>query len=532
MANVRQLKDHGAPIFPITHVSLVKGMEYRALMDATYAWDGTGAPDVSKIPAGVVVTYNGTDYTGTLVASASTTGRFYLVPSTTVQGEWDRYMTDGTGSSYAWKAAGNTSIPSPAVVDNETTDDPTKPHSAAGGKRLKDQLGELEAKVDDFDKEISIDLTEDQDDDIEVETNAGDYVAHIDGDGVHSKDYFIQATKTGTRKSITDELAKLEDVEKGGYYGDEEIIITDDNNVVKFGVGADGPFTEGRKPLLPFDKRADRTYKEGASTDTPLASIKESMGLLPMFENWGFIGDSLSSGFINVPNVGGVSPLVDTTETIGRNIYPISWGQLICKMCGSKGANYSVGGATTRSWLSYFGGMTPANVGYSDGAKGADFSVKRDVYTIMLATNDAGQGNIPVGDISTDVDLQDYHNNADTYAGNYARIISMIKELVHSAKVFCIIPYKSWSVNAEQGGYNDVVRQLVTMFDKTYLVDLYTYGGNLDSDYLYASHSTTQGCIYTAYVIANYIDYIIRKNPQDFIFQGCVSRLANDNGNY
>lgn len=156
MANVRQLKDHGAPIFPITHVSLVKGMEYRALMDATYAWDGTGAPDVSKIPAGVVVTYNGTDYTGTLVASASTTGRFYLVPSTTVQGEWDRYMTDGSGSSYAWKAAGNTSIPSPAVVDNETTDDPTKPHSAAGGKRLKDQLGELEAEVGgNFTKDIT-----------------------------------------------------------------------------------------------------------------------------------------------------------------------------------------------------------------------------------------------------------------------------------------------------------------------------------------------------------------------------------------
>ena len=396
----------------------------------------------------------------------------------------------------------------------------------------KEEVEGLEAEVDNFGKEISIDLTEAQDDDIEVDTNDDDYVAHIDGDGVHSKDFFVQETKTGARKSITDDLSKLDDVEKGTYYGDEEILITDDNNVVKFGVGADGPFTEGRKPLLPFDKRADGTYKEGASTDQPLASIKESMGLLPMFENWGFIGDSLSSGFINVPNVGGVSPLVDTTETIGRNIYPISWGQIICKMCGSKGANYSVGGATTRSWLSYFGGMTPANVGYSDGAKGADFSVKRDVYTIMLATNDAGQGNIPVGDISTDVDLQDYHNNADTYAGNYARIISMIKELVPSAKVFCIIPYKAWSINAEQGGYNDVVRQLVTMFDKTYLIDLYTYGGNLDTDYLYSSHSTTQGCVYTAYVIANYIDYIIRKNPQDFIFQGCVSRLANDNGNY
>lgn len=197
MANVRQLKDHGTPIFPITHVSLVKGMEGRALMDATYAWDGTGTPDVSKIPAGVVVTYNGTDYTGTLVASASTTGRFYLVPSTTVQGEWDRYMTDGTGSSYAWKAAGNTSIPSPDVVDNETTDDSTKSHSAAGGKRLKDQLGELEAKVDDLDNAVEETTTKET-----IQTTSYYTTPWTSGGGINADGDFVSVASWGYTNKI------------------------------------------------------------------------------------------------------------------------------------------------------------------------------------------------------------------------------------------------------------------------------------------------------------------------------------------
>ena len=34
----------------------------------TIAWDGTSTPDITKIPAGVVVTYNQTEYTGTLAA--------------------------------------------------------------------------------------------------------------------------------------------------------------------------------------------------------------------------------------------------------------------------------------------------------------------------------------------------------------------------------------------------------------------------------------------------------------------------------
>jgi len=165
MPNTKILKDKGQEFYPITHVSCVVGMENNGRMNATYAWDGTDTPDVSKIPSGVVVTYNGTTYTGTLAASASTTGMFYLVPSTTVTGEWDRYITEVSGSSFAWKAAGNTAIPSPTIADNLTTDDATQALSAKQGKVLDgkvsqlrqdvtDDVSQLEAKVDDFEDAV------------------------------------------------------------------------------------------------------------------------------------------------------------------------------------------------------------------------------------------------------------------------------------------------------------------------------------------------------------------------------------------
>ena len=139
MPNTVQLKKNGQPVFPVTDVSLVMGLAERPLMDAVYAWDGTGTPDITKIPAGVTVEYNSTTYTGTLAASADTTARFYLVPSTTVQGEYDRYLTDAVSGSYSWKPAGTTAIPTPSIVDNLESTDPTKALSAKQGKVLNEE---------------------------------------------------------------------------------------------------------------------------------------------------------------------------------------------------------------------------------------------------------------------------------------------------------------------------------------------------------------------------------------------------------
>ena len=77
------------------------------------AWDGNSTPVVGNIPAGVVVTYEGTDYTGTMVANNATPGAFYLVKSSTQVDEKDvynEYVPVGPDGSKTWEKIGDTQI--------------------------------------------------------------------------------------------------------------------------------------------------------------------------------------------------------------------------------------------------------------------------------------------------------------------------------------------------------------------------------------------------------------------------------------
>lgn len=77
------------------------------------AWNGSSTPVVADIPAGVVVTYESTDYTGTLAADSSQAGAFYLVKSSTQVGTldiYDEYVAVGTTGSKTWEKLGDTQI--------------------------------------------------------------------------------------------------------------------------------------------------------------------------------------------------------------------------------------------------------------------------------------------------------------------------------------------------------------------------------------------------------------------------------------
>lgn len=84
------------------------------------AWDGTAAPVVANIPAGVVVVYNDTEYTGTLAANSATPGAFYLVKSATQAGgaldKYDEYVPVGDSGSKTWEKIGDTQIDLTNVV--------------------------------------------------------------------------------------------------------------------------------------------------------------------------------------------------------------------------------------------------------------------------------------------------------------------------------------------------------------------------------------------------------------------------------
>ena len=109
MANTVQLTQDGNIVYPITDVSCVMGLDEGAITEAVLCWDGASTPVVANIPAGVVVTYNSTTYTGTLAASADTVGKIYMV-ATGTSNNYNRYMTFAGSPSYVWQNIGDTTI--------------------------------------------------------------------------------------------------------------------------------------------------------------------------------------------------------------------------------------------------------------------------------------------------------------------------------------------------------------------------------------------------------------------------------------
>lgn len=92
----------------------------------TITWDGTSVPVVSDIPAGVVVTYNNVNYTGTLSADSAQAGAFYLVKSTTqtsggISDIYDEYVPVGTSGAKTWEKIGDTQVDLSDVVMGITT---------------------------------------------------------------------------------------------------------------------------------------------------------------------------------------------------------------------------------------------------------------------------------------------------------------------------------------------------------------------------------------------------------------------------
>lgn len=73
----------------------------------------------------------------------------------------------------------------------------------------------------------------------------------------------------------------------------------------------------------------------------------------------------------------------------------------------------------------------------------------------------------------------------------------------------------------EAAGYNAAVREISTMFDNVYLVDLFTYGSALySSGFLVqqkrGGHFNAVGYYLCALIIATYIDWIMKKYPEEF----------------
>ena len=239
--------------------------------------------------------------------------------------------------------------------------------------------------------------------------------------------------------------------------------------------------------------------------NNPLSVVNKTAGMLSIFHTVGCIGDSLASGESAYKD-GGTTKYVD--------LYDFSWGQCLARLTGNTYFNFSRGGLTTKTWMEQENGagFGPNNIHAFDGNHDCD------AYFIGLGQNDKN-ASMTVG-TTADINLSDYTQNADTYCGNYGKIIQRIQELQPKAPIFCFTdPNPPYGDNS----YNAVIPDIVALFSNVWIIDLNKYGkdlftasGSVIKSQLRAGHYSAVGYQEVAFIISTYVDWIVRNNLSAF----------------
>lgn len=242
--------------------------------------------------------------------------------------------------------------------------------------------------------------------------------------------------------------------------------------------------------------------KKIITESNPLANLLENGGYINIFNKIACIGDSLTEGVFEYTENGEV-------KYAGKpqGFEPYSYPSQLARMTGATVGNYGVGGATAKSWLE--------TTACTDCFKEEN---KAQAYIIALGTNDTNYD----GDVNTDIDVSNYNNNADTFVGNYAKIIQKCRELQPKAKIFVVtIPKTRTDYHNAWTTGNSKIKAVAEKL-KVYVLDIYTYSESFDNPDEYkkhfylGGHRNAVGYKRTAMEYATYISWIIYNNPDDF----------------
>ena len=167
--------------------------------------------------------------------------------------------------------------------------------------------------------------------------------------------------------------------------------------------------------------------------DCPLQNIIRDGGMMNIFRTIGCIGDSLASGEFEY---------WDNGQKGYWDFYEYSWGKQIERITGISVTNFSRGGMTAFHMYQEADKQDGPN---ADIAHLFDpFNLKQG-YIIALGVNDLkGKNNLNdlyegnVGSAKTDICLEDYNKNANTFVGWYAKIIQRIQKM-QPGEIGCIL---------------------------------------------------------------------------------------------
>ena len=209
------------------------------------------------------------------------------------------------------------------------------------------------------------------------------------------------------------------------------------------------------------------------------------------------IGDSLMSGAGYDTRTSGVHDNIE-----------FAWWKVLERKSGCTYRRFCVGGMSTRSFI------TNASYGLPVALTAGN---ECNLYIIGLGVNDRAIGDSYLG-TSSDIDLVDPDNNADTYYGNYAKIIQKIIAANPGCKFILFTDPRT------DGDFNDAVREIAGMFSNCYLADLwavyspyFTTGGFFDKYKDSSAHYPAMAYSAMAKLLERAIDDCINDNRADFV---------------
>lgn len=270
--------------------------------------------------------------------------------------------------------------------------------------------------------------------------------------------------------------------------------------VITYGTGRDGHKTGSIQIVV--DSNDNLAYRICWFADDYFTPWKIKISYQPkpslaLFRSIGIIGDSYASGELAFDGY------VDH--------YNMSWGQILGRKVGIKVINFSRDGQTTRGWLS----DTERGLGLLNKADA------QDLYIVALGINDYQK--LGESYLGTDADID---SGADTYYGNYGKIIKAIQTKAPMAKI--VIATLS-QTDATAVKYNSAIQNIAKHFslpcvtltdDPFFTTDFYL-------NHMHGGHPT--GPVYAE--MANAYERLISQAMVDHLdyFESYEKDLATDN---
>lgn len=192
------------------------------------------------------------------------------------------------------------------------------------------------------------------------------------------------------------------------------------------------------------DFTAWKQIKTGTPEENEFDYAKPS---LAMFGKFGVIGDSYASGVLENYDDKNGDRFATLTPEMAENL---SWATMLARKWGTSMLHLAKGGLSTRTWLTDDQGLKKLNE-----------SDPQDIYYLCLGINDYyGLGD---GYLGIESDME---SGADSFYGNYAKIIKAIKTKAPLAKIImfgiAIIPGES---HDRQQRFSDAQQKIAKHFN-------------------------------------------------------------------